>query len=275
MAPAATTPFMTGFCATEDLVTILPLTRVVMDGLSNFLMRCNANEQELLISLWSTADKSLPRESMQSVEFVGCRNALKSKALELDVGGGDIVVASAIPTAAAPVNPELGSWRWDAPATKMLELEREEAEKTGVSGAPKALEVIKSPDSGGNPRKETLELTGGGDIVVAPAISTAAAPVDVGNRELKEAARAVAVQGIAGKLPGVAENVVEKAGFGWLEERNGRAGAEANTARVALDGTAPVENDGQPDRGLLEIPPVPKFDVLAADAAGTNEANGF
>ena len=95
------------------------------------------------------------------------------------------------------IDPEPGSWQWDAPATRMLELEREEAEKTGVSGALKALEVIKSRDSGGNPRKETLELTGGGDVVVAPAISTAAAPVDVGNRELKEAAGAVAVQVIA------------------------------------------------------------------------------
>jgi hypothetical protein len=196
MAPDATTPFMTGFCATEDLVTILPLCRVLVDGLSNFWMRSNADKQEL-ISLWSTSDKSLPRESMQSVEIVGCRNVLKSKALELDAGGGDIVVASAIPTAAAPV--------------------------------------------------------------------------DVGNRELEKAAGAVAVQGIAGKLPGVAE----KAGLGWLEERNGRARAEANTARVALDATAPVEKDGQPDRGLLEIPPVPGFDVPAADAAGTNEANGF
>jgi hypothetical protein len=107
--------------------------------------------------------------------------------------------------------------------------------------------------------------------VVPPAISTAAAPVEVGNRELEEAAGAVAVHEIAGKLPGV----VEKAGFGWLEERNGRAGAEANTARVALDATAAFENDDQPNRGLLEIPPVPGFDVPAADAAGTNEANGF
>ena len=50
------------------------------------------------------------------------------------------------------IDPEPGSWQWDAPATRMLELEREEAEKTGVSGALKALEVIKSRDSGGNPR---------------------------------------------------------------------------------------------------------------------------
>ena len=38
--------------------------------------------------------------------------------------------------------------------------------------------------------------------------------MDVGNRKLKGAAGAVAVQGIAGKLPGV----VEKTGLGWLEE---------------------------------------------------------
>ena len=50
------------------------------------------------------------------------------------------------------IDPEPGSWQWDAPATRMLELEREEAEKTGVRGALKALEVIKSRDSGGNPR---------------------------------------------------------------------------------------------------------------------------
>jgi hypothetical protein len=112
------------------------------------------------------------------------------------------------------MDPEPGSWQWDAPTKNMLELEREDAQKTGVRGAPKALEVVKSPDSDGNPRKEKLELTGGGDIVVPPAISTAAAPVEVGNRELEEAAGAVAVHGIAGKLPGV----VEKAGFGWLEE---------------------------------------------------------
>ena len=52
--------------------------------------------------------------------------------------------------------------------------------------------------------------------MVAPAMSTTAAPVnvgnsefevDVGNMELKEPAGALALQGLAGKLPGVKEKV--------------------------------------------------------------------
>ena len=59
--------------------------------------------------------------------------------------------------------------------------------------------------------------------MVAPEMSTTAAPVNVGNREfevdvgnmeLKEPAGALALQGLAGKLPGVKEKVW----FGWLKE---------------------------------------------------------
>ncbi len=110
-----------------------------------------------------------------------------------------------------------GSWPRDEPPSKPLELEREEADENGVRGAPNALKLTESPDSGGNPRKETLlELAVGGGVVVAPAMSTTAAPVnagnrefevDVGNMELKEPAGALALQGLAQKLPGVAEKV--------------------------------------------------------------------
>ncbi len=106
-----------------------------------------------------------------------------------------------------------GSWPRDAPPSKPLELEREEAHENGVRGAPNALKLTESPGSGGNPRKETLlELAVGGGVVVAgvvaaPAMSTTAAPVNLGNMELKEPAGALALQGLAGKLPGVKEKV--------------------------------------------------------------------
>jgi hypothetical protein len=66
--------------------------------------------------------------------------------------------------------------------------------------------------------------------VVAPTISTIAALVDVGNMEFKEPAGALAPQGLAGKLPGVAEKVC----FGWLKgeavEKAGPLLVDAGTA---------------------------------------------
>ncbi len=136
MAPAASTPSMTLFDA-KELLRI-----VVVTGLSTLRMRSNTAEQKL-ISLWSTADKSLPRDS-KSIQTSGSlvgKNARKSKARSRR---DDAMT---------------GSESWHALKTKPPELERDDAEKHGVRGAPNALELIIGTNSSWDPRKETLELT--------------------------------------------------------------------------------------------------------------------
>ncbi len=97
--------------------------------------------------------------------------------------------------------------------------------------------------------------------MVASAISTAAAPVDVGNRELKESARAVAVQGIAGKLPGV----VEKTGLGWLEEEAvAKAGPPLLDAGAAQPLPSVLPGNDIQGKVCLEVPQLNK--VCALDA---------